>query len=117
MRIISKSGIRIFTIATILVATFTVTSCGCSESDGTPKSQKVSARVKDRKAYSLGEEHARLLLENVADEDLVQDGLLDVRARMSNIESNLGKQSAVDYERGFTDYIKKNCDSLARIIF
>ncbi len=36
---------------------------------------------------------------------------------MSNIESKFGRQSSVDYERGFTDYIKENCDSLAQIIF
>ncbi|MCM1076806.1 MAG: hypothetical protein NC411_05555 [Bacteroides sp.] len=90
--------------------------CSCSD-ESTPKSIRVSSRVIDRNAYELGEEHARLLLSNASDEDYVQENLLDVRSRMSNIESNFGRQSAVDYERGFTDHIRKNCDSLARIIF
>lgn len=107
----------LFALATFLSG-IPATSCGGNETDATkPVVQKVSSRVKDRKAYSLGEEHARVLLENADNEDYVQDGLLDIRARMSNIESNLGRQSAVDYERGFTDYVRKNCDSLARIIF
>lgn len=108
---------RLLTVAAVVLTLLPLPSCGCNESEGTPKVRKVSARVKDRKAYNLGEQHAQSLLENAGDEGYVQDGLLDVRARMSNIESNLGRQSAVDYERGFTDYIKKNCDSLARIIF
>lgn len=91
-------------------------SCSCSDDDNR-QPEKVSSRVTDRKAYNLGQEHARLLIEHADDNDLVEDGLLDIRSRMSNIESNLGKQSAVDYERGFTDYVRANCDSLARIIF
>lgn len=90
-------------------------SCSCSSSQ--PARQKVSAKVMDKKAYSLGEEHARRIIEIATDEDKVQDGLLEIRARMSNIESKLSRQSAVDYERGFTDYIRSNCDSLALILF
>lgn len=93
-----------------------MTSCG-SDNSSPKNSRKVSSRVVDQNAYGLGAEHARQLLENVGSEDRVQDGLLEVRARMSNIESKFGRQSSVDYERGFTDYIKENCDSLAQIIF
>ena len=81
------------------------------------KDDTVSDKIKDNKAYNLGAEHARILLENVSDEAYVQDGLLDARARMSNIQAKLGRQSSADYERGFTDHIRKNCDSLARLIF
>lgn len=92
-----------------------VSSCG---DDGqNPQQQKVSKRVRDKKAYALGGEHARKLLEYADDEGRVQDGLLDTRARISNINAKLGAQSAADYERGFTDYVRKNNDSLARIIF
>lgn len=114
----ARSRLSIFFASAIFLSGILATSCGGNETDTTkPVVQKVSSRVKDRKAYSLGEEHARVLLENADNEDYVQDGLLDIRARVSNIESNLGRQSAVDYERGFTDYVRKNCDSLARIIF
>lgn len=92
-------------------------SCGCSGSPAGTRTERVSDRVRDKKAYALGGEHARTLLETVDDEDRTQDGLLEIRARISNIESKIGRQSAVDYERGFTDYVKANCDSLARIIF
>lgn len=108
------------TIVSIIIAAATggavMQSCGCSDSSGTRK-EKVSDKVMDKKAYALGGEHARTLLETVDDEDRTQDGLLEIRARISNIESKIGRQSAVDYERGFTDYVKANCDSLARIIF
>ena len=79
----------------------TFDSCSCNSSQ--PARQRVSAKVMDKKAYSLGEEHARRIIEIAKDEDKVQDGLLEIRARMSNIESTLSRQSAVDYERGFTD--------------
>ena len=89
----------------------------CAGADNRKSTRKVSTKVHDRKAYALGEEHAANLLKSADDEDSVQEGLLDIRARISNIEPNLGRQSAADYERGFTDYVRKNCDSHARIIF
>lgn len=93
-------------------------SCSCtgSNDNGTP-SETVSEKVKDKKAYRLGEEHAERLLQYANNEDALQDGLLDIRARISNIRAKLGAQAAADYERGFTDYIRTNNDSLARILF
>lgn len=114
-----KKRLSVTSVATVLLLLPTVTavqSCSCSD-DNSHQTEKVSPHITDRKAYNLGQEHARQLIEHANDNDLVEDGLLDVRSRMSNIESNLGKQSAVDYERGFTDYVRANCDSLARIIF
>lgn len=114
-----KKRLSVTSVAIVLLLLPTATalqSCSCSDDDNR-QPEKVSSRVTDRKAYNLGQEHARLLIEHADDNDLVEDGLLDIRSRMSNIESNLGKQSAVDYERGFTDYVRANCDSLARIIF
>lgn len=109
--------VKILTFIILLsAASAAVQSCSCSESPS-PKQEKVSDKVQDKKAYALGQEHARGLLETVDSEDRTQDGLLEIRARISNIESKLGRQSAVDYERGFTDYVRANCDSLARIIF
>ncbi len=108
--------VKIFSLIIIPVIVPAIQSCSCS-TDESQRPQKVSARVIDKKAYTLGQEHARALLETVDSEDRTQDGLLEIRARISNIESKLGRQSATDYERGFTDYVKANCDSLARIIF
>lgn len=105
----------IFSAAALSLLQGAAVSCSCSEE--TPKQETVSGKVKDKKAYRLGGEHAQRLLEQAANEDSLQDGLLDIRARISNIHSKLGAQAAADYERGFTDYIRANNDSLARILF
>ena len=95
----------------ILVALF-VSSCSCSGDK-----QHVSKNVRDQKAYVLGESHGKRAVELINDEGELQDLLLDVRARTSNIRSKLGAQSAADYERGFHDYVKANSDSLAKLLF
>lgn len=96
----------------LFVSAITFTAISCS-GDGSG----VSNHVKDRKAYSLGQEHGKRLVDLSGREDALQDALLDVRARITNIETRLGVQAATDYERGFVDYIKANNDSLARILF
>lgn len=80
-------------------------------------SSQVSGHVKDRKAYSLGQEHGERIVGVRSDEPALQDALLDVRARITNIHSRIGAQAAADYERGFVDYIKANDDSLAHVLF
>lgn len=86
-----------------------LTACGGADS--------VSKRVRDHKAYSLGQEHAAKVVSLCSNESALQDALLDVRARMTNIHDRLGAQAAADYERGFVDYITENNDSLARVLF
>ncbi|MDE6370506.1 MAG: hypothetical protein K2K92_03340 [Duncaniella sp.] len=86
--------------------------CSCSHDRN-----YVSTHVRDKKAYSLGEEHAQRIIGIRDNESAVQDALLDVRARMTNIDAHLGAQAAADYERGFTDYIKQHDDSLAHVLF
>lgn len=105
----------IYSAATLLLLQGSAVSCSCSEKNA--QQETVSGKVKDKKAYRLGGEHAERLLEYAAEEDALQDGLLDIKARISNIRSKLGAQSATDYERGFTDYIRSHNDSLARILF
>lgn len=85
---------------------------GCSN-DGS----SASRQVRDRKAYSLGREHGAKVVELKEDEAALQDMLLDVRARMTNINDRLGTQASIDYERGFVDYVTENCDSLAKVLF
>ena len=116
MKLLSSTAIG---ISPLLAMSFSVAILlsSCGGADNGKSTQKVSTKVHDREAYALGEEHAANLLKSADDEDSVQEGLLDIRARISNIEYNLGRHSASDYELGFTDYVRKNCDSLARIIF
>jgi len=94
----------------VLAAGAVLPSCG-GDSEG------VSRHVRDRKAYALGQEHGQKVVAMRDDEPAVQDALLDVRARMTNIHDRLGAQASADYERGFVDYIKANDDSLARVLF
>ncbi len=51
------------------------------------------------------------------DEAALQDALLDVRARITNINDRLGPQASADYERGFVDCITEEEDSLAKVLF
>lgn len=104
------SAFKIASAAVLFLAA--CSSCGSNVNDG-----KVTEKVRDHKAYTLGEEHAAQVIAVAYDEAAVQERLLDVRARISNIESKLGPQSAHDYESGFTEAIRRDCDSLARIIF
>lgn len=97
---------------TLLTIGLLLSACG-----GNDHSRHVSEKVRDHDAYELGQEHARVTIAVRFDESALQDRLLDVKARISNIDSKMGPQSAHDYETGFRDYINENCDSLARIIF
>ena len=105
VRIIACVGLSISVLTT-------AGGCSCSHDRN-----YVSTHVRDKKAYSLGEEHAQRIIDVRDNEPAVQDALLDVRARMTNIDAHLGAQAAADYERGFTDYIKQHDDSLASMLF
>lgn len=61
---------------------------GCGGDGG-----RVSRHVRDRHAYSLGKEHAERIIRLRDDEPALQDGLLDVRARITNINDRLGPQA------------------------
>lgn len=77
----------------------------------------VSSHVRDKKAYALGREHGAGVVAVSKDESALQDRLLDIQARITNINDRLGAQAAADYERGFVDYIVETDDSLARTLF
>lgn len=94
----------------VLTLAFIATSCGNDKTE-------VTRRVRDRKAYSLGQEHAAAVVALRNDESSLQDALLDIRARITNIHDRISAQSAADYERGFVDYITEKDDSLARVLF
>lgn len=103
---IQKAVVGILILAGVMAA---VSSCGGPEG--------VSRHVRDHKAYALGQEYGRKVVDLRDDEPSLQDALLDVRARITNIHDRLGAQASTDYERGFVDYIKANDDSLARVLF
>lgn len=103
---------RIAHICISLLLLLSAGGCSCSHDRN-----YVSTHVRDKKAYSLGEEHAQRIIDIRTNESAVQEALLDIRARMTNIDSHLGAQAAADYERGFTDYIRQHDDSLARVLF
>jgi hypothetical protein len=112
------SKLTIFIILTALYTSAAFSSCSSdSVKNSTRQTEKVSGKVLDWKAYNLGAEHAEKVIGIANDEAALQDALLDVRARITNIETKLGRQSATDYERGFTEYIRTEKDSLAKIIF
>lgn len=97
------------TLVMVLTFAFFIVSCGGSG--------EVSRHVRDHKAYTLGQEHAEVIISMRDDESSLQDALLDVRARITNIHDRIGAQAAADYERGFVDYITEKDDSLARVLF
>jgi len=111
-----KYNVLAFTLC--IMSAVASAGCGCSSSSEleTPP-EKVSSKVKDWKAYNLGVDHAKEVIAISNDEPKLQDALLEVRARITNIHTKLGAQSAADYERGFTEEIRTEKDSLARIIF
>lgn len=102
---------HLYLIAALLGATFLV---GC---DSRPYGTEVTKRVRDQRAYALGERHAEELIAISDNENAVQDQLLEIRARIYNFSTVVSPQSGADYERGFTDYVKAHSDSLARILF
>ncbi len=105
---VTKGLLTAAAVAAVMLAAMAVS---CGGSDG------VSRHVRDRKAYALGQEHGERAAGLRDNEAALQDALQDVRARITNIHDRLGAQASADYERGFTDYIKANDDSLARVLF
>lgn len=102
----------LFVTAVLLAITAGVTATSCGDDRNS-----VSSHVRDRKAYSLGQEHASRIIGLRDDEPELQDALLDVRARITNINARIGAQASADYERGFVDYITEKDDSLAKVLF
>ncbi|MCM1522367.1 MAG: hypothetical protein NC039_06925 [Muribaculaceae bacterium] len=97
-------------ILTAIAVTLALASCSGN-------GNSVFKTSRDKEAYALGQAHAKEVIAIADDEAALQDKLLEIRARISNIDSKLGAQSATDYEAGFTDGIKAGSDSLARILF
>ena len=102
---------RIAHILAVASALMLCTACG-----GFGSQKRVTAKVQDKEAYALGQRHAAEVVAVASDEGAVQDALLDVRARITNISAKVSQQSAHDYEAGFTDGIRSGSDSLARVM-
>lgn len=100
-----------------LALTMVAAMAGCSAPSAGQPGEPPVQKVRNQEAYRMGQEDAAKLLLTVADEPATQDALLDARARITHIRVRVGEQAAVDYERGFTDKIRSDCDSLAALIF
>lgn len=113
-----RNPFSIFIITTAFTASLWLSGCSCgSGKNQMYEGEKISSKIEDWKAYNLGAEHAKEIILIAHDEDALQDALLEVRARITNIHTKLGAQSANDYERGFEECIRTEKDSLAKIIF
>ncbi len=101
------------TILIFIFAILVISASGC----GPGNSQKtIIIDQRDSGAYKLGMRHGKLLLEKDS-EDSIQDFLLDVRARETNIKARLRESAGDAYIEGFKDYITAHNDSMARILF
>lgn len=72
--------------------------------------------VTDSEVYMMGQEAARAMLLQCSTIEEVEQQLLDVRARLHNINSRVGSRAAADYKKGFETYIKQNNDTLYALI-
>jgi len=67
--------------------------------------------------YRLGLKHARELAAQVSDTTALNDCLLDINARLSNIQARIGNNAAQDYLHGLRDGLGQTAPSLAKAIF
>lgn len=108
--------ISLFVTAAIAATT---AGCSCSRTDNAADQTPASLPAGNPKSelYNLGARHASDMLVSCGDTLEIQEYLLEIAARRSNIGSRMGRQAAADYQAGFKDYIKSHNDSLARILF
>ena len=95
----------------LLTLSITFISCSSSSNDRQLKPNTHS------EAYLLGDKHASDMLIQCSDTTQIQEYLLEIAARRSNIESHLGSQAATDYEGGFRNHIVNHNDTLAKMLF
>lgn len=96
-----------------------LTGCSCDRRDNAVEATPQSLPDGNPKSelYNLGARHASDMLIECGDTLAIQDYLLEIAARRSNIGARMGSQAAADYQAGFKDYILNHNDSLARILF
>ncbi len=95
----------------IVAVIMTSVSVGCG---GTSWSKQ--AKI-DKEAYTLGETHARVVIDLFPDTAAICDRLLDVRTRESDFRKRFGNTTADSYVAGFEEYIREHDQSLASRLF
>lgn len=87
-----------------------------------PKTTYVKTRLDGRnpdtgsEPYRVGRRHAEKLHRCTTREE-VCDELLDINARLSNIQNRISKEAGNDYLCGIRDYLKEQNDTLATTVF
>lgn len=72
---------------------------------------------KGSEPYRLGREHGKRLHQQCRDEEAVRDEVLDINARITNIQCRIGAGAANDYMHGMKDYLSEVGDTLATTLF
>lgn len=72
---------------------------------------------KGSEPYKLGREHAKKLHSECTTTDAVRDELLDINARITNIQCRISQDAANDYMHGLKDYLTEVGDTLATTLF
>ncbi len=97
-------------LLTAFVTLVMLTACSSKPAEEAPAPQST------QEIYDLGAADARKMLEQCTTQAQVETELLDVRARIHNIESRVDSQAATDYTRGFEDYLRAHSDSVVKQI-
>lgn len=127
----------------IFAATLLLFSCSCSHSEddsvtydvtaeqtvthtAPQKQSRKTSSVKTRlngkepdtnsEPYRMGRRHAEKL-HRCATREEVCDELLDINARLSNIQNRISADAGNDYLCGIRDYLKEQNDTLATTLF
>lgn len=70
----------------------------------------------DSEPYRMGRRHAEKLHRCSSREEIC-DELLDINARLSNIQNRISQKAGNDYLCGIRDYLKEQNDTLAATLF
>ncbi len=104
----------------ILIIASLIVTAACSDKPDTSaellREESPQTKVKEREIYDLGHKAGVEMLNECTDIEQIETRLLDTRARINLIRGRVDDQAASDYTHGFTDAIRENCDSLARIL-
>ncbi|MCM1110606.1 MAG: hypothetical protein NC336_05320 [Clostridium sp.] len=100
----------------ILLTAAALLCCGRSGNDSSGTA-RYRVAPEDSVAFKLGEEHGRALIENSNDTSAIADGLLEIRARETDIRSRIRPSAADAYVAGFEQYIREHAPDLAAKLF
>ncbi len=110
--------LKIITFLVPAVAMMLLCSCGKKTDDTQQITVEIPADADTAsEAYRLGASHADELISTCDDNDSRHDYILEVRARMTNIETRIDAETAADYSAGFRDRLKERGDTLATVLF